>query len=158
MANEDLKTWYVGRLQELISAAEMSAEAASGNASSVQSGELKTMLTDGARIAEDQAAQMRTLLRHAGALEEGTSDPVLKGINAAGKASVGAVSDPVVRDMAVVAITQVGLHYYISAYGSLASAATRLGMKEESSAITGMNDHMKKKDEEYSRLAKTFKT
>lgn len=48
---------------------------------------------------------------------------------------IGSASDPDVLDAAVIATRQVGLHYYIAAYGTLAATAKHLGRGEEAATI-----------------------
>lgn len=155
MANTDYEKSYVHGLQALVSAASASAKSASGYGDAVTSPELKAMLKDGGQIARQQAETIEAILRKAGGQPSGKPDRVIEGIIEAGKAFVGEASDPHVRDAAVVATVQIGLHYYIAAYGTLASTAKHLGRQDEMQTITSMNQHLKQKDEDYTKLVET---
>ena len=80
---------------------------------------------------------------------------MIDSIIAAGKESVGSVNDPAAKDAAIVATLQVALHYYIAAYGTLASTARHLGLTEEAQSIASMNDWMKSKDADYTKLVES---
>ena len=152
MAKTDFEKSYVEGLQALVSAAAASEKSAGAYGDAVSSAEFKEMLKGGSSIAKTQTETIEGLLRKAGGQPSGTPDKVMAGIIAAGEESVGRATDPQVKDAAVVATVQVGLHYYIAAYGSLAATAKQLGRQDDVQAFMSMNDHMKQKDAEYTRF------
>lgn len=150
MANTSYNHWYIEGLQALVSASEISEKAAAGNSGAATAPALRAMLEDGARIAGEHTATIRDLLHKAGGEPGGRPNKVMQGIVDAGNDFVGAATDPDVRDAAVVATTQIGLHYYIAAYGTLASAAKHLGMQDHAQALARLNRHISQKNAEYS--------
>ena len=152
MASKDFEKAYVEGLQALVSASAASEKSAGGYGDAVSSPELKKMLKDGSSIAKTHTESIQDMLRKAGGQPSGAPDKVMAGIIAAGEETVGRATDPHVKDAAVVATVQVGLHYYIAAYGSLAATAKHLGKQDDVQAFMGMNEHMKQKDAEYTQF------
>lgn len=154
MAKQDYTRWYVGGLQTIVAASEASEKVAADNAKAANGPLLRKMLADGSEIAGRQTGMLKDLLQKAGGQPGGGgTDKAMEGIIQAGRDDIGSASDPDVVDAAVIATTQVGLHYYIAAYGTLAATAKHLDLREEAATISDMIDHMKKKDREYSQLA-----
>jgi ferritin-like metal-binding protein YciE len=156
MTNEHFRSWYVDGLQAMVSASEISEKAASANGSLGISPKLKSMLASGAKIATEHTETIRALLQRAGGKPTSKPDKVMQGIAEAGKDIVDAADDPQVIDAAVIATTQIGLHYYVAAYGTLAIAAKQLGLNEDAAQFERMNDHIKEKDAEYTALRKAL--
>lgn len=152
MSNEHFHAFYVEGLQSIVSASEISEKAAAANGDVGNSPKLKEMLKSGSKIATEQTRTIRDILKKAGGQPGGQPDKVMQGISEAGKQMVMAAKDPQVQDAAVIATTQIGLHYYIAAYASLGSLAKRLGRHDDVKAFAEMNDHIITKDSEYAAL------
>lgn len=150
MTSTAYHNWYVEGLQALVSASEISEQAAAGNGGAATAPRLRAMLEDGAQIAGEHTATIRDLLQKAGGAPGGQPNKVMQGIVDAGSDFVKAAGDAEIRDAAVVATTQIGLHYYIAAYGTLASAAKHMGLHDEAQTLARLNDHITQKDAEYS--------
>ncbi len=155
MINKDYEKMYIEGLQMMVTAADTSEKSSAGYADKVTSPELKAMVADGSKIARKQADTIKELLSKAGDQPGLKPNKVMGGIIEAVKDSVEAVENPAARDAAIVATLQVALHYYIAAYGTLASTAKHLGPQEEARTIAEINQHMKQKDEEYTLLVES---
>lgn len=149
MNSQDLKNAYVAGLQTMVAGAEASNKTAAENGDGATSPRLRTMLKEGADIAGQHLDVFKELLRKSGGQPSDQPDKVMAGIIEAGCDSVGAASDPDVKDAAIVATTRIGLHYYIAAYGTLANTAKQLGLADDRREIDGLNRHMVQKDAEY---------
>ena len=152
MSNQDYEKMYVESLQALVTAAETSEKSSAGYVNAITSPELKAMVAEGSKIAKEQADTIKALLSKAGGQPTQKPNKVMEGIIEGGKDSVMSAGDPV-RDAAVIATLQVALHYYIAVYGTLAFTAKHLGRHEEAQTIASMNNWMKGKDADYTRLA-----
>ena len=153
MPNQEYEKMYVENLQALVLASEMSEQSSSGYVNAITSPELKEMVASGAKIAKEHNDTIKDLLQKAGGQPSQKPNQVMAGIIGAGKDSVTSVSDPAARDAAVIATLQIALHYYIAVYGTVASTAKHLGRQEEAQTITRLNDWMKGKDADYTKLA-----
>ena len=153
MSKQHYSNWYVRGLQTMVAAAEASEKVAAENAGAATGLKLKAMLKDGSKIAGKQTGMIKDLLQQAGGTPGGESDRVLEAIIQSGRADIASANNPDVADAAVIATTQVGLHYYIAAYGTLAATAKYLGMDDQATTMSDMIDHMKSKDADYSSLA-----
>ena len=65
-------------------------------------------------------------------------------------------TDPVARDLGIIASGQLALHYYISAFGTMAAYAKMLGMTEVAQSIHECLEEAKRGDERYTELAATI--
>ncbi len=153
MANEAYKEWYVQGLQALKSAAEQGREAASATSAAVTSPELKKMVEEGSQRAERNAAEIDRLLEKAGRPSSSIPNKIMEGIRAGNRQVVDAAKDPEVRDASVVAAAQIALHYYIAAYGTLASTAKHLGLSEDAQTFKRLTDEVKQQDERFTQIA-----
>ena len=154
MGNEAYKEWYVQGLQALKSAAEQGREAASATSAAVTEPELKKLVEEGSQRAERNAAEIDRLLEKAkGGASSGIPNKIMEGIRAGNRQVVDAAKDPEVRDASVVAAAQIALHYYIAAYGTLASTAKHLGMTEDAQTFKRLTDEAKQQDERFTQIA-----
>ena len=153
MPNQEYQKMYVENLQALVVASEMSEQSSAGYVNAITSLELKEMVASGAKIAKEHNDTIKDLLRKAGGQPSPKPNQVMAGIIEAGKDSVTSAGDPGARDAAVIATLQVALHYYIAVYGTVASTAKHLGRQEEAQTVARLNEWMKGKDADYTRLA-----
>ena len=58
-----------------------------------------------------------------------------------------------VREASVVAAAQIATHYFIAAYGTLASNAKHLGLDQDAGTLKGMADEMKAADARMTEIA-----
>lgn len=111
------------------------------------------MMKDGRQEGEQQLDGLRALLAKAGEHQTPVANGVFAVLTADGNERVAASSHAALRDAAIMESLQLNLHYYIAAYGTLATLATRLGFEDDARNISGMRDHMIAKDGEYTELA-----
>lgn len=152
MANQDYKQFYVEGLQALKTAAD-TARDASATAGNEGSPEIKEMMEAGAKSFAKQADTLAGLLTAAGGSPSGKPNAFMDGIQNGSRQMIEAAKDPDVRLASVVGAAQIATHYFIAAYGTLASTAKHLGMSEDAAALKGMLDEMKDGDERFTKLA-----
>lgn len=154
MANGAYKDWYVQGLQALMSAVEQDGDDPSRVAGTVQSPDLKEVMAGGAKVLKTHAQSLTQLLQKAGGTPGGTPNVIMEGIRAGAGQMIEAAKDPAVRDASVIAASQIAIHYFIAAYGTLASTARHLGLDEDAKILKQMVEEMKTGDERLVAVAK----
>ncbi len=116
--------------------------------------ELKEFLRRGseqARTWTDRVAQAQQMVH---GTREGGDNPIMRAHHEVAHRIMEHAQDPLERDLGIIAAGQLALHYYIAAYGTLASYTKRAGETEAASLLKQCSDEAKKWDEEHSELAK----
>ena len=153
MAENAFKQWYIQGLQALHEASEQGHEAASATLTAVTAPELKQLVEKDTELTQRHAERVDELLRKVGS-EPGTMpNKIIEGIRAGNKQVVDAANDEAVRDASVITAAQIALHYYIAAFGTLASSAKHLGMNDDAETLKRMVDETKQQDERFTALA-----
>ncbi len=153
MANEAFKAWYVQGLQAVKTAADQG-KAASGSAHAQSAPpEIRELMEGGAKVFGRHAETLGQLLQKAGGAGNSTPNAFWEGIQKGSQQMIQAAQDGGVREASVVAAAQIATHYFIAAYGTLASNAKHLGLEEDARTLKGMTDEMKAADEQMTRLA-----
>lgn len=153
MANDNYKALYVQGLQALKSADDQGKEAASDTLKVVTAPELKQLVETGTKMAAQNAERIASMIEKAGGNPTGMTNKIMDGIRAGNRQIVEAAKDDDVRDASIIAAAQIALHYYIAAYGTLASTAKHLGMTDDAQAFKQMTDETKAQDERLTALA-----
>lgn len=156
MSQGAYEKWYVEGLQALKDAGRQGHEAASATLEAVSAPEVRKVVEEDTRMTERHARQIDELLGKVGGQGGGIPNKIMEGIRAGNKQVVGAANDDEVRDASVIAAAQIALHYYIAAYGTLASNAKHLGKEEDARVLKQMSDESKQQDEKFTELAKSF--
>lgn len=153
MANDAFKAWYVQGLQAVKTAADQG-KAASGSAHAQNAPpEIRELLEGGAKVFGTHAETLGQLLRKAGGTGDTVPNLFWDGIQKGSQQMIQASQDSGVREASIVAAAQIATHYFIAAYGTLASNAKHLGLDEDGRMLKGMTDEMKAADERMTRLA-----
>ena len=153
---EDFKGWYVQGLQAVKTAAEQSREASGSAHTQSAPPEIRDLMEAGAEVFAKHADTLGQLLRKAGASPGSLPNPFMDGIQQGSQHMIQAAKDPGVREASVVAAAQIATHYFIAAYGTLASNAKHLGLGEDAETLKGMADEMKTGDERLTELAENI--
>ena len=154
MANEAYKDWYVQGLQALKSATEQDGEGPNEIVTMIQSPDLKEIMASSSKVLGQHAQKLTQLLQKAGGKSDGMDNVIMDGIRAGAGQMIQAAKDPAVRDASIVAASQITIHYFIAAYGTLASTARHLGLDDDAKVLKQMSDEMKDGDERLSDIAK----
>ncbi len=153
MAKQDYKQFYLEGLQALKTAADTARDASAKAGGGDAAPEVKEMMEAGAKSFGKQADTLAGLLGKAGGGPSGKPNPFMDGIQSGSRQMIEAAQDPDVRFASVVGAAQIATHYFIAAYGTLASTAKHLGLDEDAAAIKDMLDEMKDGDERFTALA-----
>jgi len=153
MAEDAFRQWYVQGLQALHTASNQGHEAADATLAAVTAPEVKQLVEADTELTRQHAGQLASLLRNAGAEPGSMPNPIIEGIRAGNRQVVEAAGDDGVRDASVITAAQIALHYFIAAYGTLASSAKHLGMSEDAATLRRMLDEVRRQDERFTALA-----
>ena len=153
-ASEDVRVM----LQDAI----MGVQAASASAQEVTSKieemathpELKEALQHGSHFSKKWRERLEQAAKSAGGNGAMTAgNPIIDAIQQVGGKIMQKATDPVARDLGIIASGQLALHYYISAFGTMAAYAKMLGMQEVAQSIHECLEEAKQGDERYTELA-----
>ena len=153
MANEAFKAWYVQGLQAVKTAADRGHAASSDAQAQGAPPEIKDILGGGAAVFGRHAEALKQLLQKAGASPGSMPNAFMDGIQAGSQQMIQAAQDAGVREASVVAAAQIATHYFIAAYGTLASNAKHLGLDQDAGTLKGMADEMKAADARMTEIA-----
>lgn len=154
MADQAYKDWYVQGLRALMSAIAQDQGDPGDAATSIQSQDLKELMTGSSKVMAEHSRSLSHLLQKAGGTTDGMHNVIMEGIRAGAGQMIQSAKDTAVRDASVIAASQIAVHYYIAAYGTLASTASHLGLEEDAKTLKQMCDQMKVGDEHLVRVAK----
>ncbi len=115
---------------------------------------LKELLQHGSQHAEAWAERLSAANEKLGGVQSQTQgNPIIDAIQQVGGKIISKATDSVARDLGIIASGQLALHYYISAFGTMASYAKMLGMDEVAQSLHTCLEEAKKGDERYTELA-----
>lgn len=153
MADEAFKTWYVQGLQAVKTAADQGKAASGSEHAQSASPEIRDLMEGGAKVFGRHAETLGGLLQSADGTPDGKANPFWDGIQKGSQQMMQAAQDSGVREASFVAAAQIATHYFIAAYGTLASNAKHLGLDADAQKLKDMSDEMKAADEQMTRFA-----
>ena len=155
MANEAYKDWYEQGLQAMKSASEQGKGDPSETTEMISSPELKELMMSSSKVLTQHAQNIAQLLEKSGGTSSGMPNVMMEGLRAGSGQMIQAAKDPAVRDASIIAASQLTIHYFIAAYGTLASTAKHLGLDDDAKTLKQMADDMKAGDERFNEVAKS---
>ena len=153
-ASADVKTM----LQDAIMAVQAAGEAGKHATMKIQEqasdAGLKELLQHGSKHAEAWAERLSDASAKVGGAQSQTpGNPIIDAIQQVGGKIISKAADPIARDLGIIASGQLALHYYIAAFGTMASYAQMLGMADVAQSLHTCLEEAKKGDERYTELA-----
>lgn len=146
-----LGTLFVQGLQGLHAADEQCIDSATDVVSGVTDLRLRDAIWAGIRMAQKQVGQLDEVFRHAGVPPGGAENDVIATIERATERARTA-TDPVARDVGVIATSRMAFHYYIAWYGTLRDYAEALGLSEAARLLNHMCHELEQTDVEFSAI------
>lgn len=153
MATKSLKELYVEQLQDLYSAEQQIIKALPKMIDAAQSEELRSGLTEHLEVTKTHASRIETICQE---LDENPSNEKCKGMEGVlreGSDLVKEVTNPEVRDAAIIAAAQRVEHYEMAGYGTARTYATLLGYDEAANSLEQTLEEEKEADQTLSGLA-----
>lgn len=149
---EDLRSLYLCELQEARSFELQIADALGDLAGRASDPDLKRTLQEDGPEAQGHADALGAMLEGHGVPVDAHEDQAMKALVAETRKWSEEISDPSVRDAAIIASAQRIQHYEIAVYGSLAAWAGQLGVKDQG-RLKEILEQEKRADAKLSELA-----
>lgn len=153
MPDDNLKTLVSQGLAAMKAGSDIAAKATdeiSGDASHPQ---LKAALEQGNQTAQQWADRIDRALEQTGGAEQGGDNPVLEAHFEVSRRIRQQAADATSRDLGIVAAGQLALHYWIAAFGTMASYTGQLGLDDVARDMKASADEAKQADEQHTALA-----
>ncbi|RZJ81772.1 MAG: DUF892 family protein [Chryseobacterium sp.] len=116
---------------------------------------LKQALEDNEQQSKEWAKRIDRGLEEAGGAPE-QRNLILEAAGETGKKTNEQMPDDFSRDLGLIAIGQLALHYWISAFGTMVSYTTQAGLEQASKEMQTCLTEAKKSDERYTEIAKAI--
>ena len=153
MANEQLKQLIKDGLSAMKTDSETAAKATDAINNAAKDAQLKEALKKGNETSKKWAERIDKALQEAGSGEK-KENPAIEGIGKVNQNILSSAPDDYSRDLGIIAGGQLALHYWIAAFGTMASYTEATGMKEAQQAMKSSAEEAKQADEEHTRIAK----
>ena len=129
MNEQALKQLMAQGLAALKAGGQLGSQAASDIEQDAKNPELKTALQQGSQTAQGWATRIDRALQEAGGSGEG-DNPVVKALYEVGNRIRANAPDDFSRDLGIIADSQLALHYWIAAFGTMRAYAKRAGLSQ----------------------------
>jgi ferritin-like metal-binding protein YciE len=113
--------------------------------------DLKAALDDGNRTSKEWAARIDRALQQAGGDQQ--DNPILEAHYEVSRRIRQQAPDDQSRDLGIIASGQLALHYWIAAFGTMASYTRTLGLDDVAQDMKSSADEARQADERHTRLA-----
>jgi len=153
MNQDNLKQLVAQGLAAMKAGSDVAAKATDEIGDDARHPDLKAALDEGNRRSRTWAERIESAVAQAGGGQQG-DNPVLEAHYEVSRRIRGQASDDTVRDLGIVAAGQLALHYWIAAFGTMASYTAALGMDEVARDMRASADEAKQADEKHTALAK----
>ena len=153
MANEQLKQLIKDGLSAMKTGSETAAKATDAINDAAKDPKLKEALKKGNETSKKWAERIDKALQEAGTGEK-RDNPVIDGIGTVNQTILNSAPDDYSRDLGIIAGGQLSIHYWIAAFGTMASYTEAAGMSEAQQAMKTSAEEAKAADEEQTKIAK----
>jgi ferritin-like metal-binding protein YciE len=153
MQINSFREMYLAELQELCSAEHMILEALRLEIFAVKNDRLKQAFQQHTATTHGRRQQLDQILRRHGARPGEHKDQAAEALIRESRKMTAIVSDPALRDAALIASWQKILHYKIAAYGTVATYAKMLGYADDQRTLHEALDEEKQMDARLTALA-----
>lgn len=152
MADEHLKQIVAQGLSAMRAGSEVAARATAEISNDASHPDLKTALEEGNHTSRQWAERIEKASAQAGDGEQG-DNPVLEAHYEVSRRIRAEAPDATSRDLGIIASGQLALHYWIAAFGTMASYLDALGLEEGARAMKTSADEAKQADQRHNQLA-----
>ncbi len=153
MKADTLKDLFIYKMNELYTAEKKTLQFLPRLAEACSSQELKDALQQHIKQSQDQVARLEKGFSVLKLSPQEVKDPVVDGLISKGEEILKSISDPDLKDAALIAAEQGIEHYEITGYGTARSYARNLGMKDIESLLQETLDEESYTDEKLSKIA-----
>ena len=153
MANEQVKQLIKEGLAAMKTGSETAAKATDAINKAAKNEQLKQALKKGNETSKKWAERIERALKEAGSSET-KENAVIEGIGKVTQNVLSTASEDTARDLGIIAAGQLALHYWIAAFGTMASYTEHAGLHESQKAMKASAEEAKEADEEHTKIAK----
>ena len=155
---EDLRTLYVNNLQKALDMEQKITEALPTMIEKSTDTELATAFRTHLEETKGHVSKVESLLRQATGDASTTTCKVINGLTTEASDTIKDVTDPSVRDVALIGAAQQVEHHEIAVYGTLRTWAELLGLDQDASVLETILDEEKNADELLSQISDSVNT
>ena len=152
MADDDLKQLVGHGLAAMKAGSDVAAKATAEIGEDATHPALKAALEEGNSVSQRWAQRIDGACRQVGEVPQ-QDNPILEAHYEVSQRIRQHASDDVSRDLGIVASGQLALHYWIAAFGTMASYTKQLGLGEVAGDMMTCTDEAKQADEAHTALA-----
>ncbi len=153
MANEQVKQLIKEGLAAMKTGSETAAKATDAINKAAKNEQLKQALKKGNETSKKWAERIERALKEAGSSET-KENAVIEGIGKVTQNVLSTASEDTARDLGIIAAGQLALHYWIAAFGTMASYTEHAGLHESQKDMKASAEEAKEADEEHTKIAK----
>ncbi len=153
MADENLRQLVAQGLAALRAGSQVAQGATQEIQDSASHPDLKQALEQGTQTAQGWSERIERALQEAGGPAGEESNPILQAHFDVSRRIRNEAPDDTSRDLGIIAAGQLALHYWIAAFGTLASYAKQLGMQGTARDLHQCVEEAKQADEQHTALA-----
>ena len=151
MNNDSLKQIVAQGLAAMQAGSDVAARATAEIGKDASDPGLKSALEEGNRTSQQWAGRIEQANRQAGGAAQ--DNPVLDALYEVSRRIRQQAPDATSRDLGIIASGQLALHYWIAAFGTMATYAKQLGMEEVARDMKACSEEAKQADEAHTALA-----
>ena len=153
-ANQDVTVMLRDAIVAVEAASASGREATSKIEEQANHPELKELMRQGSKYSETWRERLAAAAEKVGGRSPAVDgNPIIDAIQQVGGKIIQQAKDPVARDLGIIASGQLALHYYISAFGTMAAYAKMLGLTEVAQSLHECLEEAKRGDERYTEFA-----
>ena len=152
MADQELRTLVAQGLQAMKAGGQVAKKATAEIGNDASDPELKSALQEGHRTSEQWDARIDRALAEAGGAED-QGNPVLQAHYEVSRKIRQQAPDAMGRDLGIIAAGQLALHYWIAAFGTIRTYASKLGLAQTARDMQASLDEAKQADQQHTALA-----
>lgn len=155
MNNDALKTIVAQGLGAMQAGVDMAARGTSEIQNHIQHADLRAAFEVGNQVSEQWRNRIGKAAQAVGGSGE-QQNPILEAHGEAGRKVMQEAPDDQARDLGLIAISQLSLHYWIAAFGTMASYTKHLGLEDVAAEMKKSADEAKQGDDRFTELAKSI--
>ena len=155
MNNDALKTLVAQGLAAMKAGSGVAAAATAEIRNDARHPDLRAALERGNQASQQWAQRIDRALQQAGGGGE-QKNPVLEGLYEVSRMIRSQAPDDASRDLGIIANGQLALHYWIAAFGTIRTYASRLGLSETEQAMQASLNDAKQADDDHTAIARTI--
>ena len=152
MTQDSIKALVTQGLPALKAGSRIAAESVDDIQNAATNADLKQALEQGEQTSKTWAERIDRAMQEAGASGEG-DNPIVRAMGETARKIREQAPDDASRDLGIIASGQLALHYWIAAFGTMASYAKRSGLSATAEQMAQCVDEAKEADEQHTRLA-----